>query len=141
MDIFHLTWTNHPTSLTDPTRKFVLSWSKLFQAYIDLQALMNQTTNLSSQLQEKLVSIKLYILDESELFQNEEFQAVRTQIREVELIEANKWQSMSRVKWLGIGDKPYKLFFKLLKAMQQRKNMEVLITDSGDTLVNKGEVL
>lgn len=81
------------------------------------------------------------ILDESEIFQNKEFQAVKDQIRETELTEANKIRSMSRVKWLGTSDEPYQLFFTLLKAKQQRENMAFLITDNGEVLEDEGDIL
>lgn len=87
------------------------------------------------------MQIKLDILDGSKLFQNKEFQVVRTQIREVELTKAYRLRSMARVKWLGTGDKPYALFFALLKEKGKRENMAILITKNVNTLVEDGEIL
>lgn len=81
------------------------------------------------------------ILDESVQHQNDEFQEVRDQIREAELIEANKIHSLSRIKWLGFSDEPKKHFFTLLKAKQQRKLMSILLADDGESIVEDDAIL
>lgn len=42
---------------------------------------------------------------------------------------------------MGIGDKPDKLFFTLLKANQQRENMVVLVTNSNGTIIDEEDIL
>lgn len=59
----------------------------------------------------------------------------------MELIEANKIQILSRVKFLGVGDKPNKLFFVLLKAKKLQESMHLLITDFEDTLKGDDNIL
>lgn len=72
----------------------------------------------STVLYDKLTQLKLDILEDSSLFQMEEFQDLYTQIWEAELTEANRLRSFSEVKWLGTSNEPKKLFFALLKAKQ-----------------------
>lgn len=55
--------------------------------------------------------------------------------------KANCWHSMARVKCLGVGDKPYKTFFTLVKIKQQRETMSLLINDSSNSIEDEGEIL
>lgn len=65
-----------------------------------------QSKDPLANLYEILSQLKLDILEDLSLFQKEEFQELRNQIREVELAEANRVCSLARVKWLGVGDEP-----------------------------------
>lgn len=80
-------------------------------------------------------------LDEYAPELQDEFQSVRTQIREAELVEANRIRCLYWIKWLGTGDEPYKLFFVLLKAKQLREAMNTLITDAKLIITDKEEIL
>lgn len=67
---------------------------------------------------------------------------MKEQMREVELIEANKLCTLSRVKWLDVGDEPYAMFFvRLLKAKQQQESMHMLLKDGNKTVENKNEIM
>lgn len=42
---------------------------------------------------------------------------------------------------MGIGDKPYKTLFLLVKAKKQRENMPILLMDEGTTIDDEGEII
>lgn len=66
---------------------------------------------------------------------------MRSQIREAELIEANRIKSLFPIKWLGTFEEPKKLFFTLLKAKQLREVMNLLITDQGIQIDDEDNIL
>lgn len=66
---------------------------------------------------------------------------VSTQIRDGELIEANRMQSLCRVKWLDTSNKSKKLFFTLLEAKQQRESINILITNTGTSITEEEAIL
>lgn len=79
------------------------------------------------------------ILDESNHEQRQDYEQVRRQIRETKLQEANCLHSLSKVRWMGIGDEPYKTFFILVKSKQQRETMPILLMDKDDIIEDKGK--
>lgn len=84
-----------PTPLpTDPSRSFAFAWKHLRNKYKKIQDNAKQTNDPLDSMYEKLAQLKLDILDESLLFQREEFQELRAQIRENELTEATRLCSL-----------------------------------------------
>lgn len=108
-------WQAHPHCSTDPTRSFALSWKRLeLKAKFKEIKEVKESEELLANLYDKLMQLKFDILEDSSLFQKEEFQELQMQIPEVELNEANRICNFSIVKWLGTADEPRKLFFALL---------------------------
>lgn len=116
MDRLKEAWNNHSLEVTNPILKFALAWKRLRISYKFILDEARSTAPTLNDLQFWLLQLKMDILDESVQHQHEEFQAVWDQIREVELTEANRLCSLSRVKWLGYNDAPQKknsLYWKL----------------------------
>lgn len=82
-------WETRPLNLLDPTRKFSLACSRVRNKYQDIQTMAKKKEDPLDTMHTKLVQLKLDILEDSSLFQNEEFQTLRSQIREAKLTKAN----------------------------------------------------
>lgn len=103
-------------SLTkDPTCSFALAFKQIREKYKEIQEEARRNKEPLKDLYKKLTQLKLDILEDSSLFQKEELQEPRTQFREEKLTKANCIRCMVCVKWWGVGDKPKKLLFTLLK--------------------------
>lgn len=120
-------WESRFMQSDDPIHNFAMAWKHLRNKYKEIQDLAKQTKDPLDNLYDSLMQLKLDILEESILFQKEEFQELRDQIREAKLTKACRLQSLASVKWLGVGDKPKDLFFILLKAKQIWDLMHMLL--------------
>lgn len=134
-------WMTHPPLSMDPTRTFALGWQRLRKKYKDLQTTTKKTQDPLEDLHVRLAQLKLDILEDSTLFQTEEFQDLRIQIREAKLTKANQICSSSHVKFLGAGDEPYKTFLTLLKEEQLQEAMHLLLTHDNICIKYKDEIL
>lgn len=83
-------WQSNPHLSEDPTRSFAFAWKHLRDKYKEIQEFARSMEDPSAHLYDKLTQLKLDILEDSSLFQREEFQELRDQIREAKLIEANR---------------------------------------------------
>lgn len=133
-------WETHALLLTnDPTRNFTLAWHRLRAQYKEIHIEEKNSNDPLEDLYAKLVQLKLEILDDFALFQNDKFQELCSQIREAKLIETNRIYRMARVV-LDAGDEPRKLFFTL-EAKQQRKSMVFLLLEDDICIENKYKIL
>lgn len=74
MNAFQEVWETHSTlNSLDPTQNFGLAWHGIQNKYKEIQIEARQKENLLEELHAKLVQLKLDILEDSSLFQNEEF--------------------------------------------------------------------
>lgn len=106
LDLLKESWNNHPKDLDNHTLKFSQAWKWLRGTYKNIQLKAKSIEPSLSALQSRLLQLKMDILDKSVQHQNEEFQTVRDQIREAEMMEADKIHNLSRIKWLGSNDEP-----------------------------------
>lgn len=73
-------WQDHPDGMDDPMRAFALAWKSLRDKYKEIQAIAKQIEDPLADMYEKLTQLELDILEDSSLFQKEEFQELHTQI-------------------------------------------------------------
>lgn len=67
-------WESHsPLNTLDPTRKFALAWRKIQCKYKEIHTEAQRKEDPLEELHSTLVQLKLDILEDSSLFQNEEF--------------------------------------------------------------------
>lgn len=141
MEALRAAWIAHPLGISDPTLKFSFAQIRLRR---NLKAIQEQVTTSEQPLDlllAQLVQIKLDILDKSNHQQRQDYKQVRREIREIELQEANRLCSLSRVKWMGTRDKPYKTFFLLVNAKQQREARPILLTNEDTIIEDESEIM
>lgn len=141
MEALRAAWIAYPPSVSDPTHKFTFAWICLRKTLKTIQEQVIATDQPLDILLSQLVQLKMDILDKSNHQQRHDHEQVHKQIRETELQEANRLRSLSRVRWMGIGDETYRTFFILVQAKQQRETMLILLTDEDDTIEDEGKII
>lgn len=81
------------------------------------------------------------ILNDSNHQQQEDFDSIQHQIRQIKMNKTDRWHNMAKINFLGIGDEPKKTFFVLVEAKQRMENMSLPLTEEDVFIKDEGEIL
>lgn len=134
-------WESHVVSEDHPSPRFAYAWTRLRSSYKDSQEAKKNSVDTLDQLLAQLIQLKLDMVDETLPEQREEFQELREKSREAEHVEANRLCRISKVRWMGVDDKPTRMLFRLVKEKQLRESMNLLITEIDTILEDEDDIL
>jgi hypothetical protein len=125
----------------NPHYRFNHTCKQLQAKYIALQRAPKEQQGEIALLKAKIQALKQEIVDTHLQAQVEDLVTTEEQVQTLEEVDISHHKRLSRIDWLGEGNKPTKFYFATHKAKLQRESMPLLLLEDSQSITEEAAIL